>query len=133
MSSVNHQSKAAAALDKLNAAWLAQHPDRDERIQARRDADAVHFAQRQELAEARVRADREDPGYFEADGSYWVAYKGEVEQVGPIEKAWIEAQESKGNHVLAETAGRSALADYRPGNALAASQEREHEWAGFSR
>jgi hypothetical protein len=33
-----------------NDVWLAQHPDREERIRARRDADAVHIAMSHELA-----------------------------------------------------------------------------------
>ncbi|MGY4103588.1 hypothetical protein ACW2Q0_29100 [Nocardia sp. R16R-3T] len=43
------KSSAQPAIDAARAAWFADHPEREERAQARRDADAVHLAASQDL------------------------------------------------------------------------------------
>ncbi|MCU1644594.1 MAG: hypothetical protein JWN03_4869 [Nocardia sp.] len=42
-------STGNASLDELDVVWRAKHPDREGRVQARRDAQAVHFAMSSEL------------------------------------------------------------------------------------
>ncbi|NKY56976.1 hypothetical protein [Nocardia flavorosea] len=54
------RSAAQRAIDERAAAWLAAHPDRDERIQARREADAADLAMSARLdAMLEGRADEE--------------------------------------------------------------------------
>ncbi len=98
----------------------------------------------------------EEPRYFEAEGSYWVAYAGDIGPANRAERAWIEAQERQGNHVLsdadeqmnrwAEERGMNDVAVPErpalsaPTSALAAAVARrsemerpEMEWGGFDR
>lgn len=156
MSSVN-QAEHAAQQQSDAESWFARYPDRDDRIRARRWADAVHIAQSRELDAMQARIEQgEEPRYFEADGSYWVAYAGDISPANAVENAWIEAQERQGNHVLSdadeqmerwgeERGMNDAAVPERPAfaaptNALAAAVARrsemgrpEMEWGGFDR
>ncbi|MET7773407.1 hypothetical protein [Nocardia sp. NPDC005366] len=57
--SIPARPRSQAAIDAIERKWHTDHPDRDERVQARRDADAVHLAASQDLDELQARRDRE--------------------------------------------------------------------------
>ncbi|MFE3025881.1 hypothetical protein [Nocardia tengchongensis] len=96
---------AGASLADLHKTWFAEHPDRDERIRARRDADAVHIAMSREL------------------DAMQEAGAAEVRQWYVVERPEAPADTS------------APLANYRPGSALADAVERERPavWEGFER
>ncbi|WP_405178426.1 hypothetical protein OG225_30670 [Nocardia sp. NBC_01377] len=53
------RSRSQDAVDASARAWNAAHPDPDERVEARRNADALHLAASQDLDELQARRDRE--------------------------------------------------------------------------